>query len=615
MLGLVVLLNKKNAYLYDDLKNLNNQLRTSYVDLFRHEDISKKKTRTPKKLARPADHHVISIKENLPIIMDVSSIESIIEYENQRMDEILKQARQAQHLTIDEFADDFTSSLIPCEYDYLRDSFDVVYQESGEYQHLPGTSITQLFTDENYLEQTVYTKKTSTEEKRKPFRQFDFNQKVEMPKLSESTINDEEKELEMRKEQRIEKSDLQKFGESEIGLPLDSGFGGIPELYQDTIIEYDKSAAFMAQVEAREMMPPPPIPTLHSPEEVVVSKRGLPRTISVELQELQAKKAKKIEQAQRIAERKHRFIFDQNTQLTVQEMERRIKSSATGMVGPQVVGTFDEDHSEQEDVTILTEDMEERRRNLDSLFRSKSGWVHTKYDYLKIDLFNQPSCQLMRQTDRIFNRSELNMFVKNKYLQMNMKSKKVPDDRYFYLSGQPANEIEESFERERKATSRLEEPSIIRSKRESIQAKRVSEQFKEISREEHLTPAAANAPAPDLFRAAEEPTFYEQPQPLGESYAQPLPVREETMPDIIKPFEPDYGYMIFDKLKKANGKKLILQDIIKSEPLPDRLLESKKPRRLLAAKLFSATLKLCADQKISVTQKKTYGDIQMSLND
>ena len=53
--------------------------------------------------------------------------------------------------------------------------------------------------------------------------------------------------------------------------------------------------------------------------------------------------------------------------------------------------------------------------------------------------------------------------------------------------------------------------------------------------------------------------------------------------------------------------------MIKKEPLPDRLSESKAPRHLFAAKLFSATLKLCANQKITVTQTVTYGDIQMKL--
>ena len=224
MLGLVVLLNKKNTYLYDDLKSLNTQLHTSYIELFRREEITKKKPRTPKKQAKPADHHVISIKENLPILMDITSIESIVEYENQRIDEVLKQARQAQNITMDEFANDFTRSLIQIDYDFRLDSFDAVYTDTGEVGVLEtGTSFTELFTDDKYLERTVYPKKTSTEEKRKPFRQLDLNQKPEMQRLTESTIMDEEKELEMRKEQQIDISETARFMDSDIGLPPESG--------------------------------------------------------------------------------------------------------------------------------------------------------------------------------------------------------------------------------------------------------------------------------------------------------------------------------------------------------------------------------------------------------
>lgn len=398
----------------------------------------------------------------------------------------------------------------------------------------------------------------------------------------------------------------------------------MPDLYQETIVEHEKSAAHISEVKDRELMPPPPPPpdlseTAHPEaiEEVVTGKRGLPRTISVELQELQAKKVKKIEQAQRIAEKKRHFIFDQNTQLTRQEMERRMKSSVTGMVGPQVVGSFDQDASEQEDETILTEDMEERKRNLDLLFRSRSGWVHTKYDYLKIDLSKQPSCQLMRQTDRIFSRKELDFYPKNIYLRKNMISAKMPNDNYYYLTEQPTGESEESFERERQGASRLDEPSITRSKRDSIQGRRVSEQFKETSRveQQEVTPAGPAPIAPtDVFRPAEEPTFFEQQQPFGESYIQPPAFPEETVTsEIVRQAEPNYGDIIMDKIKQAKKKGVILQDMIKKEPLPDRLSESKTPRHLFAAKLFSATLKLCANQKITVTQNVTYGDIQMKL--
>ncbi len=85
------------------------------------------------------------------------SVDSLIEYQNQRLDESLKLRTRAQNITLIE--DDY-SSLIQQEYDYLADSFDIPahawtadMEDQSRTANL-GASYMDLF-NRDYMDKTV----------------------------------------------------------------------------------------------------------------------------------------------------------------------------------------------------------------------------------------------------------------------------------------------------------------------------------------------------------------------------------------------------------------------------------------------------------------------------
>jgi hypothetical protein len=72
MFGLVILLNKQHTYILEELNHLKSDLKFSYSDL------TKKHRQTPKKV-KQINQSLITLKDNLPELMDESSISAILE--------------------------------------------------------------------------------------------------------------------------------------------------------------------------------------------------------------------------------------------------------------------------------------------------------------------------------------------------------------------------------------------------------------------------------------------------------------------------------------------------------------------------------------------------------
>jgi hypothetical protein len=98
------------------------------------------------------------------------------------------------------------------------------------------------------------------------------------------------------------------------------------------------------------------------------------------------------------------------------------------------------------------------------------------------------------------------------------------------------------------------------------------------------------------------PPFPEMPVDM---FIPPAPTEQP----VISERDLDYTSMILEKLQETRS--FVLQEFIKETSPSEKSLKSARPRAIHACKLFSATLKLCASQSISVQQKEMYANIKI----
>jgi len=670
MLGLVVLLNKKNKYILDELVQLNSQLQTSYMHFYKKSEINKQ-TKTLKKV-RADEPNLLTLNENLPQIGDITTIESLIDFENQLLDETIKKFKHAHGITLDESLYD-RSNLIEIDYDFQRDSFDFIPPAPSRLAPLPVSSTTligqtipeeniideevlpQNFTDlfdYQYLEKTIKQKQSTA---KKPSKKGLLERSENLQLLGESTILTSEQDMErMRKEKDLYQGQFEITGviaqdrtenieKTNIIMPFPVDI--MPELYQETIIgERDITTGGMVAPdniserilteEINELAKSGQkvadgVVTLNEPiiTEEIQNKKGITRTISLELKELQAKKLKKQQQAEKLALKKKKLLIDEQKQISSTEMLKRMKTLSRETKKRRARIIEEEEDEEQ----LEEEEIGETTINLSRLFSKKSIFLQTKYDFMFINLYKQPSCQLSRQTTRLLNTNELNKYVKCDFLRKNMISGKISNENYFYLtqsreqrslhersipraaiSASGDNLVQEmTLEGQRKVSLAGD---ISNSRRRTLLKIAPEEQIIDNLIEEQRIIEDGDNQTGALMSIIEQKSL-EQPEIINQVFEETgfLERTEISVPHIADITEQvirdDYEKILQEKLESE--RLIFLQDEIKYGKLTSKCLESSKPRKLYACKLFFATLSLLAKDKIKVNQNAFYANIQL----
>jgi len=571
MYGLVVLLHKKNTYLFDELMLLKTQIFHSNVIL------SSKQTLKTSKKSKVSNRSSITLKENFPEMLNYSSIESMV-FNKPDVSYLSK-------ITLnDDFID--ASTIIPVEYNYQMDSFGF-----DQYQH--HQDMEKTINGEILIAKPSYTSTAQkAESTRVPFRDVtnltnEYQRKEEL----QSILRFEELEGQQNVEYQM---DQMHFDFLNVCEPV--------ALFEPTVIE--NGEIFVPSI-GSVLMPVADELNVEKDlaDQTIVTTTGITKTFSADIHEIQNQQTKK--KANILARKKPRnLIIDAHTELIIDEDERLRRMGRANVANS--------DHMQK------------------ILFREKNTWLITKNDYFLTDLFKQPSSLEARKNR--FHLSEAQSIRNRLIIQnKNMFTATEPDHTHFYLTEARNRkralvpEINVVPDETSPSKYLITENSALEQAREHISTMNLGANT-EISKlgksKRHgsiLNPVEEFMPMPMQHsltdrnmesEAMELPLFQEQPL-LMESFREQTSFLPEAQRPVVQATEiGEYEALIIKNMLK--NERVNLQDLICQSKLPTKLENNRNPRRLFAAKMFETVLKLAAKQTICVDQKEQYGPIVLS---
>lgn len=621
MYGLVIILNKKNTFLYNELVTLKGMLSVTFCP-----KEPKEKSKSNKKV-KAVDKKAITLKENIPEVFSQCSIETMeLDRELELMNFQEVRLKNHKKITLDDTDDIIDrSTMIPVDYNYDMDML-------GD-----GTGMSYMFDlNEKHLLETTgmpLSKRSSLTQaanERTPFRDL-TNNAASVPRdrqksrstgqLNESILNPD-----APGEQRKETT----FNETATDMV---DYIDPPNLFQETVLGIQDPLA-EKQLESidenQQQLPAGSQEFRDDIEEVVIPdgrQRPLTKSISIELKELKnnitRKHAARETAKERAVAKKSRLIIDTVTEISTSELKNRMKPAY------------------------------ETDQEMFAYFREKNTWLATRNDYVLNDmqLFAAPFNQDAKRTD--FPMSDYDMFKRNSMRnQLVIKSKLLKtsrgkDDKYSYLT-EARERVSEIANVEETTSSRVEESGQANKKGETCQketqrkGKSLSQnvsQSNEIANEggqkrqsTHQSVQGRNsidqnvANQPD--QGFNQPELSANQQDLGLTsnveltYQNPLDLFDHKQ---LPPTEPaavvtnlqsdieNYETIILNALRNSENA-VVLQDLITDSILPARCLQTQTPRKYFAAKIFFTFLKMCGQRTIRLNQENHYDSIYMIEN-
>jgi hypothetical protein len=604
MKGLATILLKKNKYLYDELVNLKTQISRVYI-----MSEPKKRTKRPIKVDN-IDKSAITLKENFPDMMDISSIESMIF----AMDKTTAALRYRNVTMID--TDDIIdrSELIPIEHDYTMDSFgganflnvtDFAMPVIDDYT-IAKSEAAEERELQSMLEDGLPTMPTVTSTVRKPDQLTNRIPFTDMSNVVPEKMRDENTLIGAQNIHTALAFDDFSVRDDQL---LNNEPAMIPNLFEPTVIENQEILPIVSEriyeIDAQ------------IGELSLVPVRGMVKSISTDINALKEEKIKKIlglEQA--VINRKRKIlIIDNVTTLHVSDIEKQRRSSKAYRPGSKE----------------YIDQLAHRRK----LFLENNSYLQTRPDYFGIDLLKEPSGLLSRRTKTSLNSYQKSLSVTVEFIKNSKCLTRVRenDDTNFYLS---QVNIQENDEVQR--PSLINEFSIAEGVRKGESG--ISKLPKRVSIEDVSNLRSSKRQSSITEQKNTIPPFLQYPQlnPIlseEQSEIPPLPPMNMEQPFETLPIMEPQDMHITNKDKTggefndppvliemtkfeeiilesvAESGEVILQDLIQSSVIPEKCHNMQKPRKFFACKMMNAALNLAKARSIKINQNSPYDSIVM----
>jgi len=596
MKGLVTILLKKNKYLYDELVNLKNELSRSYTLTG-----PKQRAKAPKKVD-VIDKSAITLKENIPDMMDISSIDSMIFV----MDNLTAAQRHRNCTMLD--TDDLLheSELIPIDYDYTMDSFGIT-DVGFAMPIIDDYTMAKLDAEEKAVQSLLEDRLTTmpqavTSTIRKPDHHHQASTRIPFSDVSNipELMRDEESLIGLQHniQTTIAFEDF-----SAVQLTKNDQLNAdnevmMPNLFEPTVMEDIQQPHLIQPIEPERIYEM----DAQINELTELPTRGLIRTFSADINALKEEKRKKL---QAVINRKRRnLIIDQNTTLYVSDLEKQKRSSKSYKPGSK-------EYNDQ---------LAERQK----MFLENSSWLKTKHDYFGIDLIKEPSGLLAKRTKYSLNsyQQSLSVAVDLTKKFKSFTSVREIDDENFYLSQVNNNEdsqkrpdllINESSiaEKVRKYDSnvskRLSNDEVKQPKLSKRQSSIMDNQKhdQKNNNQEHVSLSMQDQMELPLPLMNMEP-FESLPiiQPIDQTSNSLIENNQPVLIEISK-----FEEIILEAIDETEFNQVILQDLIQSSIIPEKCYQMQKPRKFFACKMMNAALNLAMKQTIKFNQNTPYGSI------
>ena len=307
------------------------------------------------------------------------------------------------------------------------------------------------------------------------------------------------------------------------------------------------------------------------------------------------------------------LIVDINTKLQDADMQKRINKMRTQiakMTAASATGDTDSEFSGDEAETERERVRRKERHIIDSMFESvrQTYRIKTRHDFLCADLNKIPS-SLMARRPRTVNLTEAERYdVRSRLLFANMRTVKQPDDMFFYCLPAPAPMAEdeqlmhvldstiEQRARQEESRSRLGDASSTGllgtvDKGFGFSSTRVGSA--RAVRALDTTSINETQEQQHQYQDMLQPQMYTDFPPIAEIVPARLDFEESTVVAAVTELHIGvYEKLVIEGIEKseAEGRKVVLQLIIeRTKPIESGRL-AMRPRRMLAANMFLATL-------------------------
>lgn len=597
MKGLATILLKKNKYLYDELEHLRIQISRSYTLI---EPKRAKATKIVKKM-KETDKSAITLVETFPDIMNMSSIESMV----QVMDNTVL-AYQHKNITLPD-TDDFInrSALIPVDNDFIIESeFGEADQNMFAMPMVDDYTLARMEHDEHVdtmLEISGIPKPAVTSTVLKPAG------KSRVPFADITDINNRSGE-QAREDISVQNDrNLQTalFVGDDTNKPFDMDLfrlesNAIPALFEQTVLEHNRLPEMAQQA-----------PLLDNVFIEDVSEEPVQDiiTFSPDITTLKENMAKK--KQMQINRKRKNLIIDTNIELVIEQSEKLKRMNKPFRPG--------------------TEEYMKQIMERELMFREQNPWLLTRNDYFGIDLLKEPSSKIARRTKLTLNRKQAEFSVNFSSFKTfrSLTTGRQVDDTYFYLTQSKegvecahigmidniemsaTEHMRREISEQRLGVSKGDESRIKKNKRSSSiisNHERQQSQSVFIDKIEHtetLEPVAfesllmerdSTMPALDNFMEGNiESTGYAEDQ-------------AQKRVELVE--VDNYEITLIEALDSAGS---ILQAIIHESDIPEGCAKMQMPRKYFAAKMFSAALSLAANKSVTLEQKVPYGPILVKM--